>query len=233
MDNETDAAAIEAVLRRLGIVLSLEAKHRLAQYVSLLERWQAAKNLVSASTLESVWLRHIGDSLQLIPLIDAACGPTSEAVTGRAPDPQPSGVDLGSGAGLPGMVLCLATADRAPAKRYDMTLIEANQRKVAFLRTVSRETSVPVTTQQQRIEAANVEAVEFVTGRALAPLPKLVSLAQPWLQLGATGFFHKGVERNRELQEWPERDGYRVVEHPSQIDPESAILQISSCGTHT
>ena len=147
------------------------------------------------------------------------------------------GVDLGSGAGLPGMVLALAgypTSDtdgtNGPALALRMTLVEATGRKASFLRTVSRETSVPVTVDNRRIEAAGRAIktdIDFLTARALAPLDTLIKLADPWLVHGATGFFHKGGEYARELREWPDANAYDVVEHRSRIDPNSRILQIT------
>jgi 16S rRNA G527 N7-methylase RsmG len=80
---------------------------------------------------------------------------------------------------------------------FDVSLVEANGRKASFLRTVSRETGVPVTVINARIDALHGDPTispDIITARALAPLPKLMALAEPWMTSGATAFFHKGGE---------------------------------------
>ena len=222
-----------------GLTLSGLARSRLSTYVELLQRWQNAQNLVGPDTLEAVWHRHILDSLQLIPLIDRVMSPAAMMATSSlAGQPEGgrderwsalAGIDFGSGAGLPGLVLALATADRTDSNGagvYSMNLVESNARKAAFLRAVSRETGVPIRIWNNRIEALAATPVSFLTARALAPLPRLVALTDPWLRLGATAFFHKGVESGTEQAAWTDAAAYSVVEHRSCLHPESRILQI-------
>jgi 16S rRNA (guanine527-N7)-methyltransferase len=170
--------------------------------------------------MADIWSRHITDSLQLLDIIDPWRSEPADDVL--------RGYDLGSGAGLPGAVLALVTADRQDLPVFEMTLVEANSRKAAFLRTVSRETGVRIKVEANRIEdvAKTLPAPDFITARALAPLPKLADLAKPWLQAGATAFFHKGGEYAREMAEWPDATNHDVVEKVSEIDPDSRVLRI-------
>ena len=241
-----DRFGLETAQAMARVSLSAEACRNLLTYVGLLRSWQRAKNLVSEQTLADVWSRHVADGLQLLPLIarwqDAlresaiTDGPGHDDATRTGGVPL-TGVDLGSGAGLPGAVVALATnggwrtldghTDVRPVIR--MHLVEANGRKAAFLRTVSRETGVPLDVHAVRIDdvGKNGEiAADVLTARALAPLPALVGLARPWLSQGASGFFHKGGEYARELAAWADADRYHVVDHVSVVDLKSRILQV-------
>lgn len=165
--------------------VSRETEARLDTIVALLEKWQRTINLVAPATLPVVWTRHVADSLQLVPL----AGPVTRWV------------DLGSGGGFPGLVVAAALADRPAA---DVTLVESDSRKAAFLREAARLADLPVTVLPARIEqvAPRIAAgVEVVSARALAPLPRLLELAAPFLAQGATGLFLKGQDVDNELTE--------------------------------
>ena len=203
-----------------GFDISALAFSRLGHFVDLLNRWQGVQNLVSPETLEAVWWRHIADSLQLIRLMDSLS--SADCLTQR------EGIDLGSGAGLPGLIVALATADRSDGLRYDMTLVESNNRKASFLRTVSRETGVQVSVLAQRIEHVKPVPKSFVTSRALAPIAILADLASGWLNLVAIGLFHKGGEIERELANWSDAACFAVVNHPSISYPNGRILEVRS-----
>lgn len=152
-------------------------------YESLLRRWQAKINLVSSSTLDEIWLRHFADSAQV-----HAVAPHIRCWA-----------DLGSGAGFPGLVTALLLKSTPDAVVH---LIESDQRKAGFLRAVSRETGAPAVIHAERIEGVlpNLAAeVGGVSARALAPLPRLVQLAEAPLQKGAVGVFLKGEEWRDEL----------------------------------
>lgn len=228
-----DRFGLETAEQLTGVQLSETSQDRVLRYVELLRSWQKAKNLVSNDTLDAVWTRHVADGLQLIPLIHRWC-PDFNGQSVRV-------VDLGSGAGLPGMIVALGSVDppmmakgpenhTAKCPALAVTLVEANGRKASFLRTVSRETGVPVTVLNKRIEVVHTDGevpADIITARALAPLAKLIDLVKPWMEEGATAFFHKGGEYARELEEWTDADAYDVVEHVSVVDPNSRILQIS------
>ena len=166
-------------------------------YESLLRRWQAKINLVSSATLDDVWLRHFADSAQVHAL---------------APHIR-RWADLGSGAGFPGLVTALLLKSTPGAVVH---LIESDQRKAGFLRAVSRETGAPVLIHAERIEnvlPTLTDPIEGVSARALAPLSRLVQLAEAPLKKGAVGVFLKG-------EEW--RDELTAVEALGSLTCESA-----------
>jgi len=167
--------------------VSRETAERLIAYERLLRQWQKAVNLVAPGTLPQVWLRHFADSAQLWRLVPADAR---------------SLVDLGSGAGFPGLVLAILRGDR-PAPR--VTLIESDLRKAAFLREVARQTATPVEILSTRIENPEthrkVGRVDVVTARALAPLSRLLGLAVPFFGPSTVGLFLKGRGIEREISD--------------------------------
>ena len=176
-----------------------------------LRRWQAIKNLVGPATLTQIWDRHIVDSLQLLDL---------------APEAK-TWLDLGSGAGFPGLVLAIAGAERGLA----VHLVESNSRKCAFLRHVARLTEAPATIHEARLETIIPQFVgraDIVSARALASLTKLIEWTEPLLKAGTTGLFPKGRDVDAELTEasrsW--KLGTEIL--PSQTDSSARILRITS-----
>ena len=193
--------------------LSGESCARLAIYVAALQRWNPHINLVASSTLNDAWVRHVADSLQLLPLV---------------PDHVTQIIDLGSGSGVPGLVLALA----APGK-WDMHLVEAAARKCAFLRRVAQESGIDVKIHHRRIEDVDVAALgagrqTLVTARALAPLPGLLALAAPFLQRGAAALLPKGRAADEEIAV-ARRGGWRFALEifPSVTQPGARILRLS------
>lgn len=193
--------------------VSRETRDRLDRYAETLERWSRAKNLVGPDTLSRLWTRHIADSAQA-----QACLP--EALRWA---------DLGSGAGLPGLIIAILLADR-PGARVD--LVESNGRKCAFLRAAQRETGAAARVQCLRIEDYVAKApvdIEAVSARALAPLDRLIALAFPILSAGAVGVFHKGQDVERELTQasicW--KFTHELV--PSRTQPGAAIVIVRDC----
>jgi 16S rRNA (guanine527-N7)-methyltransferase len=160
------------------------AVKRLEIFEALLQRWSKIKNLVAASTLTDVWVRHFIDSAQVQ----------------RAAPSAKVWADLGSGAGFPGLVTAILLAD-VPDTRVH--LIESDQRKCTFLRTVSRETGCRTTVHSERIEdvMGTLSGVEAVSARAVAVLSQLVSWSEPLLSVGAIGVFPKGRDVQSELTE--------------------------------
>ncbi|MFO1125588.1 MAG: 16S rRNA (guanine(527)-N(7))-methyltransferase RsmG [Methylocystis sp.] len=176
-----DASGRDEALRLFPELGGIEAE--LEIYAALLKRWQSKINLVSAATLDDIWLRHFADSAQ----VHAAAAHVARWA------------DLGSGAGFPGVVTALLLKARPGA---DVHLIESDQRKASFLRAVSRETAAPTTIHAERIETALPKLagqIEGVSARALAPLPCLLQLAESPLKDGAVGVFLKGEEWRDEL----------------------------------
>lgn len=195
------------------VPLNAAARERLERYAALIRRWQPVKNLVAPSTLPELWGRHFADSAQVAASVPDAI----------------RWLDLGSGAGLPGLVTAILLADRPGAR---VTLVEANGRKAAFLQTVARELGLPATVINARIEsiperaATGLNEIEAVSARALAPLDVLLGLAEPWLSSGAVGVFHKGrefpAEREQALRHWR----FDLVEKPSVIETGSLMALI-------
>ncbi|HEX8663906.1 MAG TPA: 16S rRNA (guanine(527)-N(7))-methyltransferase RsmG [Beijerinckiaceae bacterium] len=203
------ASGREAVLAAYNV--SRETSARLDILVNELARWQKIKNLVGPGTLPEVWIRHIADSLQLL-----AVEPEARRW-----------LDLGSGAGFPGLVIAAALAERDRAEVY---LVESNGRKCAFLRHAARLMTAPAHVHETRIEAVvagfSVEKIEVVTARALAPLSQLVVWTEPLLKSGAVGLFPKGREVQSELTEAAQSWRLDAELIPSRTDPSGRIVRI-------
>lgn len=190
--------------------VSRETAARLELYVSLLRRWQPAQNLISPKTLPEIWRRHIADSAQLAALFPEAR----------------RWIDIGSGGGLPGIVTAILLAGQPGATVH---LVESNQRKCAFLRTVIRETGAPAQVHEGRIESVLKqwrEPVDFISARALASLALLLDLTAPLLATGARAAFHKGEDFDAELAEASKSWSVNLIRHKSLIDPNSSIIEI-------
>ncbi|HEC90101.1 MAG TPA: 16S rRNA (guanine(527)-N(7))-methyltransferase RsmG [Alphaproteobacteria bacterium] len=185
----------------------------LRAHVAVLGRWRRKMNLVAAKSFEDVWRRHVLDSAQLAALIP----PAAENI-----------VDMGSGAGFPGLVLAAVI----PAR---VTLIESNGRKCAFLRRAAREMGVKVEIIHGRIEnVANPEAclADAVTARALAPLDRLLALAGPLLRGGGKGpgfcLFAKGKTWQEELTLARKHWKLSVTPIPSFSDHAGMVLKVEN-----
>lgn len=198
--------------RALALIhVSRETIARLDRFVDLLLTWQPKINLIAPSTVASIWTRHVADSLQLLDLAP----PLPHA---RAP----VWVDLGSGAGFPGLPVACALAE-VPASRVD--LVESNAKKASFLREAARQTGAPVSVHHQRIEDFEIpQPVDVVTARALAPLAQLLPMIMPFVQKGAVALLLKGQDVERELTEATK---YWHIEGdlvPSKTDPAGRVL---------
>jgi 16S rRNA (guanine527-N7)-methyltransferase len=200
-----------AELQRIAGPVSRETFDRLTAFQTLFEKWSARINLAAPSTIPELWSRHILDSAQLLPL---------------APDAL-KWLDLGSGGGFPGAVLAVLLKERTGAS---IDLVESNQKKVSFLRNAVAQAGAQAAVHARRIEdfADSASRVDIVTARALAPLPALLGLAQPWLEAGAKGLLHKGRDYRREIEESRDVWQFDLVEHPSAIDAASVILEIDN-----
>jgi len=182
-----------------------ETQAKLQTFAGLLLRWNRAINLVARNDEPQLWVRHIADSLQLIPLIPQA--------TTRAIDP-------GTGGGFPGLVLAIAT-------EIPFDLVEADHRKAAFLREVARTLATNVRVHAVRAEAARLDPAPLVTSRALAPLSRLLALSTPILACRGVCLFLKGANAESELTEAALGWHMDVKRIPSQTAPGACILRIS------
>jgi 16S rRNA (guanine527-N7)-methyltransferase len=193
-----------------GFDVSRETSAKLGVLAAELQRWQAVKNLVGPATLTDVWTRHIADSLQLL----------EHAGTAR------TWLDLGSGAGFPGLVVAIGGEGRG----MTVDLVESNARKCAFLRHVVRLTGAAAGVHQTRFETvipSFVGKVDVVSARALAPLRDLLAWTEPLLTTGTTGLFPKGRDAAAELTEAEKLWRFDVAILPSRTAPEARILRIA------
>ena len=195
MKHDPDAA-IEA--------LPAETIARLHRFADLLARWNNRINLIAPSDLPNLWTRHIADSLQLVPLL-----PHGTSV-----------IDLGSGAGFPGLIIAICT-------NRLVTLVESDTRKASFLREAARETAARVTIVNARIEDTVIPPAPIITARALAPLPLLLEWAVPLLRPDGTCLFLKGRKAEDELTDAAATWHMTVVRTPSRTNPDGVILALS------
>ncbi|MEM6464834.1 MAG: 16S rRNA (guanine(527)-N(7))-methyltransferase RsmG [Pseudomonadota bacterium] len=191
--------------------VSRETFERLKSYEGDVISWSAKKNLISKGDLETVWSRHILDCAQLA---------TFAALDGRW-------IDLGSGAGLPGVVLALL-ADKSG---FHMTLCEPNGKKASFLRQVCYRYGLRANVAKTRVEdmhPAEIQDFDFVTARAFQPLDRLMTLAYPILANDARGLFMKGEGAS---DEWDEANADWVLSgelHPAIVSTGSSIAVIDA-----
>lgn len=178
---------------------------RLELYLEALMKWQKAINLVGPKTLNDPWRRHLLDCGQI-----AAGISRSEKV-----------VDLGSGAGLPGLIIAIMTG-------ADVHLVESDQRKSAFLREAARLTETKITVHAERAEKIPSLKADIVTARALAPLPRLLPWVHRHLKNDGKSYLLKGSDVDQELtlaaKEWT----MSVSRKPSVSDPSGTVLHVSA-----
>jgi 16S rRNA (guanine527-N7)-methyltransferase len=191
--------------------VSRETAASLDLYVAQLTRWQTVKNLVGPATLKEVWHRHIADALQLLSIAPEAT----------------RWLDLGSGAGIPGLILALAGKERPG---FHVRLVESNARKCAFLSETARLTGAPVTVHNARIEAVIgiLTDTEIVCARALAPLSQLLAWTEPLLTSGTIGLFPKGRDAATELTEAEDEWTFTRDLIPSRTDSQARIVRVTS-----
>jgi 16S rRNA (guanine527-N7)-methyltransferase len=191
--------------------VSRETLDRLDRFVAVLLDWQQRMNLIAASTEPKLWTRHIADSLQLL-----AWAP-----------PARTWVDLGSGAGFPGIVLACALADTPGACVH---LVERSTKKAAFLREAVNATGAPAVVHAVGLEdfVENLAVpVDVVTARALAPLAALLAGTYPLLKTGTRGLFPKGQDVDAELTEAAKCWSIQSSLAPSLTDPRAKIVCVT------
>ena len=185
--------------------VSRETLDRLKRYAELLADWNARHNLVSDRSLADVWKRHFWDSAQIADLVPAGAKTL---------------VDLGSGAGFPGLVLATLRPE------LQITLIEATRKKYDFLKVVAGELGLKADIRNERIEEVAPEPFDVITARACAPLSQLLSYAQRFWARGSLALLHKGQNLASELTEAHKSWRIQVEQHSSRSDPSGIILEI-------
>lgn len=191
----------------IGLNVSRETEDKLRTYAALIEKWTKAINLIAPNTVPDLWHRHILDSVQ---------------VSNLAPTDWTSWLDLGSGGGLPGLVVAILDTKGRP-----VTLVESDNRKCLFLNTVRRELSLNVTVLNMRIEDVETSKASIVSARALASLEDLLRMSAPLLDPKGTALFAKGERFKQELDRANEDWHFDVDAVQSQTNHDSRILKIS------
>lgn len=184
---------------------SREARFRV--YAALLRKWNPAINLVSPATLQNLEQRHLADCQQVANLVD---------------DPQGPWLDLGSGGGLPGLVVAICHPS------LPVTLVDSDRRKVAFLQTAIRELELGrCAAVAARIDDLPPAAARHLSARALAPMDRLMPYLARHLANDGTAWLMKGRNWQEELRSAQRDWRFQATAHPSATDPEAAIIQIS------
>ncbi|WP_424988213.1 16S rRNA (guanine(527)-N(7))-methyltransferase RsmG [Microbulbifer sp. S227A] len=188
--------------------VSRETLERLKCFDSLVRKWNPRINLVSRNSLEVLWSRHIVDSVQVF----------------RLREKSGSWVDLGSGGGFPGAVVAILAEEFDPGAA--VTLIESDQRKCAFLRTVIRETGVACRVISRRIEQVEPQAADILSARALTNLSGLLEFAERHLSSDGMALFPKGVSWQKEVAEAERSWRFEYEPTESATEAGSVILKV-------
>lgn len=179
----------------------------LQEYAAMIRKWNPTINLVAPSTIDQIESRHISDSRQLVEHAYKASG---------------TWLDLGSGGGLPGLVVAILRPDLM------VTLLESDQRKCTFLRSVKRDVGLQnITVINKRIEASTPLQADNISARALAPLPLLMSYVHRHLSESGTAWLMKGRSWQSEVSEAEENWKFEYIAHPSHTDPDATVLEIT------
>ncbi len=189
--------------------VSRETMTRLDQYAALLTKWNPAINLVSKSTLATLWQRHFHDSAQMYQF---------------RPENTLHWVDLGSGGGFPALVLAVLALEFNSDDKF--TLVESDVRKVAFLQTVIRELGLNAVAIAERIEAVPPLGANVLTARALSSLDKLLEFAELHLAPNGIAVFPKGETYKKEIEDTVGQWKFELEEFTSKTNPNGAILKI-------
>ena len=188
--------------------VSRETLEDLSTYADLLKKWTGKINLISRQTTDEIWERHILDSLQLSDMAPK---------TG-------DWIDLGSGGGLPGMVIAILS--RGAVLDRHVTLVESDQRKCAFLRTATRELALDVTIIPDRIDNIPPLHADILSARALADLTTLLGFAERHMKPDGVALFPKGANWQQEVADARTRWSCDCEPITSKTNPSAAILRI-------
>ena len=200
--------------------LSGKTAERLQIYADLLTKWQTRINLIGRKTVPELWDRHFRDSIQLKPFMTDIMD---------IMDIHDIWIDVGSGAGFPGLVLAILQSDMD--KIIPVHLIESDQRKTIFLGEVIRATQAPAIVHNQRIERLEKNDFEgpvcLITARALAPLHEILTLTEKLRENTTKYLLLKGQDVDRELTQTSKYMKMRLTTHPSRTDPAGRVLEIT------
>ena len=186
--------------------VSRETLDKLAGFADLLRKWTVKINLISKASQQDLEQRHIWDSAQIYEPMDGTW------------------LDLGSGGGLPGVVVAILA--QGDGRNMQMTMVESDQRKATFLRACSRELEVPFAVSTSRVEKLPAQTANIVSARALADLDQLLTLSVPHLAKDGSCLFMKGASWQSELSLARENWRFSCDVTPSKTNSEAAILAI-------
>lgn len=190
--------------------VSRETMARLEIYAALLRKWNPRINLVSKTTIDQLWNRHIIDSAQIFEL---------------SPHPVGHWADLGSGGGFPGLAVAIMAMEHGSPAR--VTLVESDTRKCSFLRTVLRETGAQAAVINARIEDIAPLNADILSARALANLTTLLGYSAQHLAPGGTAIFPKGITWQKEVQEAQSKWKFEYRLDKSETESGPVILSIT------
>ncbi len=188
--------------------VSRETFERIEVYVELVKKWNPVINVVSRRSLEAIWARHVIDSVQVFLCVKELG----------------SWLDLGSGGGFPGAVIGILSNQASVDSR--VTLMESDQRKSAFLRTVSRETSCGFKVISKRIEQAEPQGADVISARALTDLKGLFAFCERHMKPSGSALFPKGATWKKEVTEAQREWKFDFDPITSITEPEAVILKI-------
>jgi 16S rRNA (guanine527-N7)-methyltransferase len=206
--HDEDGFGPEDAQRLTGV--SRETMARVHSYLDVLDEWRERINLIGPGEGRHLWRRHVLDSLQLV---DQISGDDLKIV------------DLGTGAGFPGLLIACAVAERPGAR---VTLVEKSVRKSQFLQAAIDEVGLPARVMNVRIEEPPREKFDLLTARALAPLPKLLGYGYGWLKPSGKALLMKGKDAEAELAEAREDWTFEMSDRASLSSPEGRVLKVSS-----
>lgn len=197
-------------LKKIYPNVSRETADDLIGFETLFKKWSKVINLASANALDTLWERHILDSVQIFNLAPQA----------------KNWLDLGSGGGFPGIVLAIILKQTGGYIR----LVESNGKKSSFLTNAVAQFHAPGQVINARIESCydKIQTPEIITARALASLEKLFELTEPWMAKGAKALFQKGRDYQREIDESQSNWQFDLIQHDSAIESDSVILEITN-----
>ena len=205
----TDRASVINLIER-DYNVSRETISKLEIYAECLIEWQSKFNLIGKSTINSLWHRHILDSIQLVSTI---------------PEDFQSLMDIGTGAGLPGLILAIYYNQLGK----DIYLVDSNKKKCTFLDHVATRCSVDVKIYAERLQDLKVKdsfKVDVITARAFASIDNIMSLSRPYTHKKTKYLLQKGVNAKSELTNAKISSKLRVEFINSVTQENSYILNI-------
>lgn len=194
--------------------VSRETMERINLYIEMLKKEMQNQNLISAASLDHIWVRHILDSAQLL---SPEIFPSEKSEGLQASGTGASWLDMGSGAGFPGIIISIMS-------NWNVTLLESRTRRAAFLQSIVDSLDLDATVACARAETFDSQKFSVISARAFAPLPKLLRLAAPFSTRKTQYLLPKGRNAENELLEVRKKWSTKMKVMPSMTDSEAGIL---------